>query len=80
MSKTNAKILKRGLRHMGIALFTTALFVLAVASLILTATAPGYLAVILFLLAVVQLAAAFIFLYAQGLPPQVHEESQGDGE
>jgi hypothetical protein len=65
---------------MGIALFTTALFVLAVAGLILVATAPGYLAVILFLISVVQLAAAFIFLYAQGLPPQVHEESQGDGE
>jgi hypothetical protein len=65
---------------MGIALFTTALFVLAVAGLILVATAPGYLAVLLFLLAVVQLAAAFIFLYAQGLPPQVHEESQGDDE
>ena len=65
---------------MGIALFTTALFVLAVAGLILVATAPGYLAVILFLISVVEMGAAFIFLYAQGLPPQVHEESQGDGE
>ena len=50
MNKTDAKILKRGLKRVGVALLATSIFVSSVVGLIVTATAPGYLAVLLFLL------------------------------
>ena len=78
MNKTDANILKRGLRHMGIALLTTAMFVIAVAGFILTAIAPGYVAVILFAMSLVILAIAFVMLYAQGIPAGAYAESKGD--
>ena len=80
MNKTDAIILKRGLRRLGIALLTTATFVIAVAGLIFTAIAPGYVAVILFIASLVALAIAFTMLYAQGLPAGANVESKGDAE
>ena len=59
--------LKMGLKRMGIALFTAFLFGLSITSFILTATATGYWAVILFLAAIVLLVWAVVFLYAQGI-------------
>jgi hypothetical protein len=80
MNKTEVSVLKRGLRHMGIALLTAAMFAIAVAGLVVVAIAPGYLAVLLFLVSLVTMGMAFILLYAQGLPPKAHTESQGDDE
>lgn len=80
MNKTDVEILKRGLKRMGLALLTAALFVISVASLIKVATAPGYLAVLLFILALVELVMAITLLYAQGLSPKMRNESQGDGK
>lgn len=80
MNKTDANILKRGLRHVGIALLTTTMFVMAAAGLIVTAIAPGYLAVILFIVSLFALTIAFVMLYAQGIPAGVNVESKGDIE
>jgi hypothetical protein len=73
------KILKTGLKRMGVALFTAALYALAVFDFIAVATAPGYLAVLLLIVALMLLGMAFILTYAQGLT-KVHEESQGEDE
>lgn len=78
MNKTDAIILKRGLRHVAIALLTTATFAVAIAGLIFTAIAPGYVAVILFVVSLLVLAIALIMLYAQGIPAGAYEESKGD--
>jgi hypothetical protein len=78
MNKTDVKVLKRGLKRMGLALLTAALFAISVISLIKVATAPGYLAVLLFIIAILEMVMAITFLYAQGLSPKVSNESQGD--
>jgi hypothetical protein len=80
MKKTDVMVLKRGLKRMGLALLTAATFAISVAGLIVTAIAPGYVAVILFLASIVAMAMAFVLLYAQGLHPKVSNESLGDGE
>ena len=63
---------------MAIALLTTATFAVAIAGLIFTAIAPGYVAVILFVVSLLVLAIALIMLYAQGIPAGAYEESKGD--
>ncbi len=80
MNKTDAKILKRGLKRVGIAVLTTSIFVSSVVGLIVTATAPGYLAVLLFLLSVAGLLVAFILLYAQGINRKISVESRGESK
>ena len=80
MNKVDANILKRGLKRVGVSLLTTAVFVGSVVCLITTATAPGYLAVLLFLLSVIGLAATFILLYAQGINRKISMESKGESK
>ena len=67
--------LKRGLKRMGQAVITTAMFVIALLGFVVVATAPGYLAVFLFLTSVVATLIAFVLLYAQGI---THSERSGD--
>lgn len=80
MNKTDAKILKRGLKRVGVAILTTAIFVSSVVGLIVTATAPGYLAVLLFLLSIAGLLSAFVLLYAQGINRRISKESAGESK
>ncbi len=74
-TKTDVKILRRGLKRTGIALLTTFLFALSIFSFIAAATATGYWAVVLFFSAIVLMIWALAFLYAQGI---TDEESRGD--
>lgn len=67
LTKTDIRVLRRGLKRTGIALLTTILFALSIFSFIKAATATGYLAVVLFFLAIVLMVFAFVFLYAQGV-------------
>jgi hypothetical protein len=80
MNKTDAKILKRGLKRVGVALLATSIFVSSVVGLIVTATAPGYLAVLLFLLSIVGLLASFVLLYSQGINRRISAESRGESK
>lgn len=80
MSKTDVKILKRGLRRMGLAILTVATFLIAVAGFIATAFATGYLAVLLFFVSLFVLAIAYCMLYGYGMTPKTHVESKGDGK
>lgn len=64
---------------MGVALLTAAWYAIAVVDFIAVAKAPGYLAVLLFIVGLIMLGVAFILTYAQGVT-EVHEESQGEGK
>ena len=68
--KKDASALKTGLKRMTVALATAFLFALSIFCFIITATATGYWAVILFFAAVVHMVWAFILLYAQGISPK----------
>ena len=74
-TKSDRTCLKRGLKHMVIALLTATLFAIAICGLIVTAIAPGYLAVLLFFTSLLAFVFASVLLYAQGI---VHIESLGD--
>lgn len=78
MKKTDVAILKRGLKRVALALITTTTFLLAVAGFIGTAFAPGYLAVLLFLISVIVLAIAYCLLYGHGMNPRFNVESKGE--
>jgi hypothetical protein len=80
MNKNDMSILKRGLRRTVLALVTEIVFALTVFDLVLTARAPGYLAVLLFLASILLAVATVVLLYAQGLQDGVHIESVVDGE
>lgn len=81
MNKTDLDILKRGLKRTGLALITEIVFALAVFDLAVTAVAPGYLAVLLFLAAIMLVGATIVLLYAQGVTARwEHTESQGDSK
>ena len=67
--------LKRGLKRTILALLTAIMFGFSVTGFITVATAPGYLAVLLFIGSLAALGGAFILLYAQGI---VNAESKGD--
>lgn len=73
----DVRTLKQGLKRTVFALFTAVTFAFSVCCFIATATAPGYLAVALFLTAIVAMGIAFIFLYAQGI---ARMESQGESK
>ena len=72
VDKKDTEILKRGIRRTVLALVTALVFALAVFSFIATATAPGYLAVFLFITGLATLACVLVLLYAQGI---INEES-----
>jgi uncharacterized membrane protein len=78
MNKTDVKVLKRGLRRMGLAILTVATFLIAVAGFIATALATGYLAVLLFLVSLFVLAIAYCMLYGYGMDPKTSAENVGD--
>lgn len=80
MNKHDLRILKRGLRRTVLALVTEIVFALTVFDLVLTARAPGYLAVLMFLASIQLAVATVVLLYAQGLPDGVHIESVVDSE
>lgn len=77
MNKIDKKILKTGLKRVAIALLTAFLFAMSVLAFIVTATATGYWAVILFISGIVLMIWAFVFLYAQGI---TGDESQGENK
>lgn len=78
MSKSDVKTLRRGLKRMVFALATAALFALSVWAFIGTATAPGYVAVLLFLAAILWLGMALILLYSMGITRRTRMESKGE--
>lgn len=76
-TKTDVRALKQGLKRTLLALLTAALFAIAVLGFIAVATAPGYLAVVLFLASIVATGCAFILVYAQGI---IYVGSKGDSK
>ena len=80
MNKTDLKILKRGLKRMGIGLLTASTFLIAVLGFILAAFTPGYVAVPLFLISAFVVAIASCMLYGMGLNHQINTESKGEGK
>ena len=79
MSKTDEKILRRGLKRMALALLTTALFAIAVAGLVTVAFVSGYWAVLLFFVSLYVMAIALSLLYAQGITRK-QNGSQGESK
>lgn len=77
MNKNDARVLARGLKRTLLALLTAATLALAVMGLITVATAPGYLAVVLFFASILALIASFVLLYAQGI---IRVESKGESK
>lgn len=67
VTKLDTGVLKVGLKRMMIALLTAVLFAFSVCGFIATAMAPGYLAVLLFIVSLLVMGCAFVFLYAQGI-------------
>ena len=65
--KRNARIVRKGLKRTVLALMTAATFAASVFGFITVASAPGYLAVLLFFTSIVALGFAFVLLYAQGI-------------
>lgn len=80
VTKHDARVVVRGLKRTLLALFTAVTFALAVISLIKVASAPGYLAVLLFFLAIIELLVAFVLLYAQGITYKIPQESKGESK
>ena len=79
MNKTDFNIFKRGCKRMVVSILTAAFFVLSVWGFCSTATAPGYLAVLLFLASVLWAGMAIVLLYAQGILPTKRARRKGDG-
>ena len=73
--KHDRSIVRKGLKRTLLALITAATFAVSVFGFIKVATAPGYLAVLVFFTSVVALWFAFVLLYAQGIG---HAKSGGD--
>ncbi len=77
-TKTDVSTLRRGLRRTLLALLTALIFALSIFCFITVATETGYLAVFLFLAAIVFMGFAFILLYAQGILHTMSQESNGE--
>ena len=77
VNKNDARVVVRGLKRTLIALLNAATFAVAVMCFITVAKVTGYLAVLMFFVALLVLAASLILLYAQGI---LRVESQGDGK
>lgn len=80
MSKTDARILKRGFRRLLAGLLTALMFALAMFGFYLVAISLGYLAVLLFCVSLAALGVAFLLLYALGIRPGSNPESKGDSK
>ena len=80
MSKSDVKTFKRGLKRMALAVVTAALFATSVFCFIKVATTVGYLAILLFFLAIVAMGMSLLLLYAQGIISGPDTESKGDGK
>lgn len=78
VGKRDTSILKRGLKRTLLALVTVGLFAISACGFFKTATTPGYLAVLLFLLSVFEMMAAVTLLYTQGITNTMHTESKGE--
>lgn len=79
VTKDDRRVVARGLKRVLLALLTAAMFAIAVIGLIAVATAPGYLAVLLFFASILALAVSFILLYAQGITSKA-QESKGESK
>ena len=77
VTKKDKSALKRGFKRTLLALMTAAMFTISVFGFIATATAPGYLAVAVFITSIAMLGCGFIFLYAQGIG---YAESKGESK
>lgn len=77
VTKNDSMVVAVGLKRTLLALLTAALFVISIIGFIAVATAPGYLAVILFFASILALVSSFVLLYAQGI---AHSERQGEGK
>jgi hypothetical protein len=77
VNKNDSNIVAIGLKRTLLALLTAALFVISIVGFIAVASAPGYLAVILFFASVLAMVSSFVLLYAQGI---ALSERQGDGK
>ena len=77
MNKSDARVIVRGLKRILLALLTAATFAIAVIGLIVVATAPGYLAVVLFFASILAMVCSFVLLYAQGI---ICIESKGESK
>lgn len=73
-TKTDVMNLRRGFKSTVLALFTALEFGLSILTFISVASATGYWAVALFILALGMMVLAFILLYAQGI---IQGERQG---
>lgn len=80
MTKNDKRILKKGLKRTLLAMIAAAMVAFSVCGFVAVATAPGYLAVLLFIVSLLALGCAFIFLYAQGFIDEIPQESKGDGK
>ena len=78
MSKSDVKTLKRGLKHLGLSLFTVAFFAIAVVCFIGTAKLNGYAAVFVFFGGLAFLLASYIGLFTLGLVSEIWTESKGE--
>lgn len=78
MSKTDIRVLKRGLKRLAFSVLTVITFALALGGLIATAFVPGYWAVLLFLASAALGVFALGLLYANGLTNSHREERPGE--
>ena len=78
MNETDVKVLKRGLKRLGIALLTALTYAVAAFGFILVFFVKGYLAVLLFAVSCVTLAIAVTLMYGQGM--NVRTESKGESK
>ena len=78
MSKSDIRAFQIGFKRTMFGLLTAAFFTLGVYLLILTASVPGYVAVLTFFAAAVALFASAFCTYCQGLRRKPTCESQGE--
>ena len=67
VTRNDKRIVTRGLKRTLLALLTALTFAFSVLCFVAVAKAPGYLAVALFITAIVAMGCSFFLLYAQGI-------------
>ena len=77
VTKNDSRVVARGLKRTLLALLTAALFVISIVGFIAVASAPGYLAVLLFFASILALVSSVVLLYAQGI---TRIESKGESK
>ena len=73
MNNYDVKIFLRGLKRVGVALLTAAVFSLSLFGFVATAAFPGYIAVVVFAASLIWLWMTVVLLYAQGLNRVKHK-------